>query len=158
MLLDLQSIKIHESDCREKSTKKRKKKGNQGKKKAVTVPAKPKKKHNKYIYMQAMRKRLAFIAGAHQKKKKKKKKKKRIHSTRNKSKPFGPSTKPGGDLHLISPRLHEKESQQKPQVHHQISKEREIEQHLRRPMTTAKQGASSRSSSATHRTEEVSKP
>ncbi len=156
MLLDLQSIKIHESDCREKSTKKRKKKGNQGKKKAVTVPAKPKKKHNKYIYMQAMRKRLAFIAGAHQKKKKKKKK--RIHSTRNKSKPFGPSTKPGGDLHLISPRLHEKESQQKPQVHHQISKEREIEQHLRRPMTTAKQGASSRSSSATHRTEEVSKP
>jgi hypothetical protein len=110
----------------------KKKKGNQGKKKVVSVPAKPKEKHNKCIYMQAMSKRLAFIAGAHQKKKKK-----RIHSTRNKSKPCGPSTKPGGDLHLFSPRLHEKDSQKKPQVHQQISKEREIEQHLRRPMTTA---------------------
>jgi hypothetical protein len=62
--------------------------------------------------MQAISKRLAFIAGAHQKKKKKKKKKKkRIHSTRKKSKPCGPSTQPCGDLHLVSPRLHEKESQ-----------------------------------------------
>jgi hypothetical protein len=80
--------------------------------------------------MQAMSKRLAFIAGAHQKNK-------RIHSTRKKSKPCGPSTKPGSDLHHVSPRLHEKESQKKPRVHHQISKEYEIEQHLRRPMTTA---------------------
>jgi NCAIR mutase (PurE)-related protein len=106
----LQSIKTHESDCREKSTKKKEER-NQGKKKVVSVPAKPKEKYNKCIYMQAMSKRLAFIAGAHQKKKKKKKKKKkRIHSTRNESKPCGPSTKPGGDLHLFSPRLHEKES------------------------------------------------
>jgi hypothetical protein len=133
MLFDLQSIKTNESDCREKSTQKKKKKRNQGKKKVVSVPAKPKEKYNKCIYMQAMSKRLAFIAGAHRKKKKKK----RIHSTRNKSKPCGPSTKPGGDLHLFSPRLHEKDSWKKSQAHHQISKEREIEQHLRRPMTTA---------------------
>jgi hypothetical protein len=68
MLFELQSIKIRESDCREKSTPK--KKETRGKKTVVSVPAKPKEKHNKYIYMQAMRKRLAFIAGAHQKKKK----------------------------------------------------------------------------------------